>query len=120
MKIFQFIEQYCQDLVSEYKAKRSLVDLSEFPHDGIVEDIEGNRIPVVYIEGQSVPISDFLTMDKADFCDTWRLQTAGDTYSEYIGLLEILEGEEAVNRIRNSMLAEKERLSVDVEMITSV
>ena len=42
MKIFQFIEKYCQDLITEARQKKQLVDLSEFPHDGVETDIEGN------------------------------------------------------------------------------
>ena len=120
MKIFQFIEKYCQDLITEARQKKQLVDLSEFPHDGVETDIEGNRIPVVYVDGESVPVSDFFTIDKNDFVNTWKLKSAAEMYSNYISALEILEGEEAVNRIRNAILCEKERLAQDVELVTCV
>ena len=120
MKIFQFIDKYCQDLVEESKKKKSLIDLSEFPHDGFDEDIEGNTVPVVNIDGTLVPVSDFFTMDKADFVNVWKLDSAADTYDSYMSVLEVLEGEDAVNRIRNSILAEQQRLASDVELVTSV
>ena len=120
MRIFQFIEEYCKDLVEKSKQKKSLLDLSEFPHDGFIDDVEGNKIPVVYIDGESVPVSDFFTMDKRDFCHTWKLQSASETYDAYMSVLEISEGEEVVNRIRNAILAEKEKLAVDVELVSTI
>lgn len=120
MRIFKFIEQYCQDLVKEARQKKSLVDLTEFPHDGFTEDIEGNKIPVVYIDGESVPVSDFFTMDKSDFLNTWKLNSANEMYDNYMSALEILEGEEVINRVRNAILDEKARLAADIELITCV
>jgi hypothetical protein len=120
MKIFQFIAEYCQDLVEESRRAKSLIDLSEFPHDGFAEDVEGNKVPVVYIDGESVPVSDFFTMDKSDFVNIWKLPNAGNTYDEYTSVMEILEGAEALNRIRNTILAEQERLATDVELVSSI
>ncbi len=120
MKIFQFIDEYCSDLVDSSKLKKSLLDLSEFPHDGFIEDIDGNKIPVVFIDGESVPISDILTMDKKDFTKVWTQTNAASTYDSYIDLLEVLEGEDAINRIRNSMLASKERLEHDIELVSTI
>lgn len=120
MKIFQFIDKYCQDLVEESKRKKALVDLSEFPHDGFDDDIEGNTVPVVNIDGTLVPISDFFTMDKSDFVNVWKLDSASETYDSYLNVLEVLEGAEAVNRIRNAMLSAQQQLEADVELVTAV
>jgi len=120
MRIFQFIEEYCKDLVEKAKQRKSLLDLSEFPHDGFTTDVEGNKIPVVYVDGESVPVSDFFSMDKNDFCFTWKLPSASETYDAYMSVLEITEGEEVVNRIRNAILAEKEKLSKDVELVSAI
>ena len=120
MRIFQFIEKYCQDLVEAAKVKRELIDLEEFPHDAVIEDVEGKRIPVVIVDSESIPVSDCFTMDRKDFLFTWKLPNAGEAYDNYVSALEILEGEDAVSRIRNAILAEQERLSHDVELITEV
>ena len=120
MRIFQFIDEYCKDLVEDVKRKKSLVDLSEFPHDGFSEDVEGNKIPVVYVDGESVPISDFFTLDKNDFVHTWKLPSAGEIYDEYINVVEITEGADALNRIRNAILLEKKKLENDCELVTSI
>lgn len=120
MRIFEFIDKYCQDLVVSAKQARDLIDLSEFAHDAIVSDAEGNKIPVVCIDGHDIPVSDFLTMDKADFTNVWRSQNCAEAYDNYISALEILEGEEALSRIRKAILAERERLSADVELVTEL
>lgn len=120
MTIFRFIDEYCQDLVAEARRKKELIDLSEFPHDGFIEDVDNNTIPVVYIDGESVPVSDFFVLDKSDFLHTWNLPSAEETYNAYISVLEILEGEEALNRVRNAIMAERERLAADVELVSSI
>ncbi len=120
MKIFQFIEEYCQDLVKKAKEKASLIDLSEFPHDGFLEDITGARIPVIYVDGESVPVSDLFSMDKRDFVNTWKLPSSAQEYDNYMGLMLVLEGEDVINRIRNLVNAEKKRLSEDVELVSSI
>lgn len=120
MTIFQFIEKYCDDLVKEAKMKKALIDLSEFPHDGYVQDVAGSVIPVIYIDGESVPIGDILSLDKRDFVNTWKLPSAAEEYNNYMGLVSILEGEDALNRIRNMINAEKKRLSTDIELVTSI
>ena len=120
MFIFQFIAEYCQDLVEESKNKRALIDFNEFPHDTTVTDSEGNQIPVVVVDGHDIPVSDFLSMDKVDFLNVWKSPNAGEAFDNYIDALEILEGEDALSRIRKAIMAERERLAVDVELITEI
>lgn len=120
MRIYEFIDKYCKDLVDESKERKSLIDLAEFPHDDTIIDVEGNTIPVVIIDGESVPVADFLTMFKDDFLHVWKLPGAEVAYDNYIGALEVLEGEEALSRIRNSILAERAKLEHDVSLVTCV
>lgn len=120
MRIFQFIEEYCKDLVEEHKRKKQLIDLSDFPHDGISVDVEGNEIPVVYIDGENVPVSDFFTMDKSDFLYTWKLPSAEEMFDNYLAAVEILEGEDVINRVRNAIDAERVRLEQEFHLVTSV
>lgn len=120
MRIFQFIEDYCKDLVEKHKIKSELVDLSAFPHDGVVTDIEGKEIPVVYVDGESIPVVDFFTMDKKDFLHTWKLPSAEIAFDRYLSAVEILEGSDAINRVRNAMEAERARLETECELITAV
>lgn len=120
MRIFEFIDKYCKDLVDEYKKKQQLIDLSEFPHDGVITDIEGKQIPVVFVDNESIPVSDFFTLDKLDFLHTWKTPSAEEAYNNYVSAVEILEGEEALSRVRNAILVEKERLAQDVQLITEI
>jgi uncharacterized protein YqkB len=111
LRIFEFIDKYCKDLVEDAKKKAALIDLSEFPHDGIESDIEGNQIPVVYVDSIGVPVSDFLTLDKVDFISTHKLPSAAEAYDNYVSALEIIEGEDVINHIRKSM--EQERAALE-------
>lgn len=117
MKIFEFISKYCQDLVDANKAKKSLIDLSIFPHDDEILDAEGNLIPVVSVDMVQIPVSDFLTLEKFDFLFAWKTPSAEEAFDNYISAMEILEGEDVISRIRKSMDAEKERLSSAVDLV---
>ena len=120
MKIFKFIEDYCQDLIAARDKEKKLIDLSEFPNDGIITDVEGNQIPIVVVDGNDIPVHDFLTLDKAEFLKAYNTQNAEEAFDKYISALEILEGEEALSRIRMAISAERERLMQDVELLTEV
>ncbi|MCM1219030.1 MAG: hypothetical protein NC548_31495 [Lachnospiraceae bacterium] len=120
MRIFEFISVYCSDLVEQHKQEKSLIDLSEFAHDAVITDAEGVQIPVVCVDNLDIPVSDFLTMDKADFTNAWRSPGCAEAYDNYISALEILEGEDALSRIRKAILAERDRLSADVELVTEL
>lgn len=120
MNIFQFIADYCQDLVAESKAKKALIDFNEFPHDTVISDSEGNQIPVVTVDGFDIPVSDFLSMDRNDFLAAWKSPNAPEAFDNYISALEILEGEDALSRIRKAIAAERDRLSADMELVTEI
>lgn len=120
LKIFEFIDKYCQDLVDAKRKEAALIDLSEFAHDAIIHDAEGTAIPVVCVDAQDIPVADFLTLDRADFLNVWKTPNAAEAYDNYVSALEILEGEDAVSRIRRAMAAERERLSEDVELVTAL
>lgn len=115
MKIYEFISKYCQDLVESHNLRKEMFDLTDFVHDDVIIDIEGNKIPIVYVDNEQVPISDILTMTRDDFVKTYKMQSAGTVYDNYIATLEMLEGEDALNAIRNSIRNEKKRLEEDAD-----
>lgn len=120
MTIFEFIPKFCSDLVENAKRERELIDLSGFAHDAIIHDAEGTAIPVVCVDANDIPVSDFLTMDKSDFTAIWKTPACAEAYDNYISALEILEGEEALSRIRKAIVDERERLKVDVDLVTEI
>ena len=120
MTILQFLTTHCKDLVEQSKKERELVDLSTFAHDAIITDVEGNKIPVVIVDNMEIPVSDFLTMDRVDFVKEWKSSNSGEAYDNYLSALTILEGVEAISRARQAILAERDRLSQDVELVTTV
>lgn len=120
INIYQFIAQYCQDLVANVKKEKELVDLSSFAHDAIIKDAEGNSIPVVIVDNLEIPVSDFLTMDRNDFIKQWNSVNVPEAFDNYISALEILEGADALSRVRQAILSERDRLSQDVELVTTV
>lgn len=120
MRMFQFIDTYCQDLVDASRKRSQLVDLSEYPHDGFIEDTSGETVPVVFIDGESVPIHDIITLEKNDFLNAWKLPSAGETFDQYISLLEIMDGADAISRIRNSIKAAASEIYEDRELVSCI
>ena len=110
MKIYTFIDTFCQDIIKKSKEKKSLVDLSGFPCDAVIKSPDGKEIPIVYVDDIPVPVMDVLTMERADFLNTHKLQSAGLVYDNYLMNFVILEGEDALHRIRNAIKEEKEEL----------
>lgn len=117
MNIFGFMGKYCSDLVSEYECKKKMIDLAGFPHDDIIQDVEGKDIPVVYIDGNAVPVQDIITLDKADFLHAYNFPSSEETYDNYVSGLLILEGEDALSRIRMQITEEQQRLEQDYELL---
>ena len=120
MTILQFLTSHCKDLIENSVKEKSLIDLSTFAHDDIITDIEGNKIPVVIVDNLTIPVSDFLTLDREDFIKEWKSVNVPEAFDNYISALEILEGTDAVSRARQAILAERDRLSQDVELITTI
>lgn len=120
MKIFEFIATFCGDLVEAAKRERQLIDLSEYAHDAIIHDAEGLPIPVVCVDALDIPVSDFLTMEREEFLNIWKTPNAAEAFDNYISAFEILEGEEALSRIRKAITAERDRLSADVELVSEL
>ena len=72
------------------------------------------------MDNLEIPVSDFLTMDRVDFIKEWKSPNTGEAYDNYLSALTILEGVDAISRARQAILAERDRLSQDVELVTTV
>ena len=124
MKIFQFMEEYCQDLLQADKERKELLDMTVFPHDGVEQSPDGKDVPVVYVGDLSVPVSEFFTMSRDDFLYTYKDPKAAECYDNYVSALEIIEGEAVINMVRNSILAAKSDLPTlntgDSDVVTMI
>lgn len=114
MNIYGFIAEYCQDIIKKVQDSKKLVDLSGFPCDEIIMSKNGRAIPVVYVDGYAVPISDFISMTRSDFLNDYKLPSAAECYDNYMDNFTILEGEAALSSLRMSLQAEVERLNKDL------
>ena len=120
MRIFEFIDKYCADLVEKAKQKAKLIDFSDFPHDSIDTDATGEEIPVVYVDNLHIPVIDFLSLDKDEFLKAYKTPGAEEAYVNYISALEILEGEDIINRVRNEIASNKKLLEEEAEAFVSM
>lgn len=111
MRIYTFIEEYCGDILEAAKIRRQTIDLTEFPYDELVTDNEGKQYPAINIDGVLVPINDIFTMEKEDFVREWNLPSAGECYTNYMDNMDVLEGEEAVAKIRLALRREVDRIA---------
>lgn len=114
MRIFAFIEQYCQDIIEKVHAEKQMIDLSGFPFDELVPGPGGKQTPVVYVDGVAIPIRDFFTHTREDFMSDYNLPSAGEAYDNYLDNFIILEGEQALSHLRLSLQDEMDRLKEDL------
>ena len=116
MRVFEFIDKECKDLVEVAKKKRDLVDFGEYPHDDIIYDSDDKPVPVVLVNTRPIPVIDFFTMDKEDFVKAWKVPGADVAYDNYISMLNVLEGPDVINVVRNKIMAATEQLQHDVDL----
>lgn len=110
MRIDEFAQTYCQDLLELYKDKKSILDDYDLPYDDIIDDDEGTPIKVVYVGTKAIPITDIVSCTRDDFAQLYPDFESRELYDRYIDQLTIFEGEEAVMHIRNTMKREQERV----------
>lgn len=111
MRIYAFIEQFCSDIIAEAQERKQVIDLTEFPYDELIADSEGKLYPAINIDGIMVPLNDLFVLERLDFISEWKLPHAAESYDNYMSNMEVLEGEEAVAKIRLALKAEADRLS---------
>lgn len=110
MRIFQFIDEYCKDLVEEHNQQKKFIDLSEYIHDDVISDADGNLVPVIYIDGNPVPIKDILSMHKDDFIHAYNYPSSALMYDSYLQNFEIFEGKEVLSMVRDKIKSTIEKL----------
>lgn len=110
MKMQEFIDKYCEDIKSLCKNRASLLDDFDLPYDDVEEDDSGQPVKVVYCGQYTIPILDIITTTKEDFARNYPDFACRELYDNYVSSLIMLEGEDAVNHIRNVIQHEQERV----------
>lgn len=91
-------------------ANESKSPLEELPNDGVYIDDSGERIPYVLCEGEEIPVMDIITNSAEDFARQYPSMEARELYANYIDSLVILDGPDALNHIRDTLLKEENKI----------
>lgn len=116
MKIFAFIEQYCSDLIEAAKLRSNIIDLSDFPHDDEIIGDDGVKVQVIYVKGEAIPIMDIFHMDREEFARSYPGIDNMEAYDNYVSNVTMLEGMDAIMRVRRAIDAAVTKLDTDAEM----
>lgn len=116
MLIAEFEEAYCSDILSKKKKTSStLIDWTTLPYQEIITNDEGEKIPVVWIDGEPVYNRDFLEMERDEFIHVHKTPSAGVMFDRYTSEFEFIEGAEILTYYQNKAREEKARLLEDAE-----
>lgn len=110
MKIGEFVDKYCQDIVQKSQEIDAVMADDGLPYDEIVEDESGSKMKVVYSANRRIPIRDIIEMERKDFAKIYSSPDDLETYDRYCESIILLEGEEALQEIRNNVKREMERV----------
>lgn len=120
MRIREFIDKYCMDIVSESKQRESLLDSEDFTYDAIIQDADGTDVKIIYAGDEEIPIAEILSLDKKDFVKLYPSFQAQEAYDNYIDSIIVLEGEEALAHIRNEMIRERARIESYTKFVDAI
>lgn len=111
MKLGQFIDTYCQDILEESNQRKSYLGADDgLPYDDIVQDESGRPMKVVYSATRRIPIADILDSDRSEFAKVYSTPSDLETYDNYLNSIILMEGEEALEVIRKSVRNEMARI----------
>lgn len=107
MKLGEFIDKYCQDIVLRKRKEELLTLYDGLAFDRIIEDESGRLIKVIDVDGfDPIPVEDIVSMVEPEFIQRYPAPAQQEAYRAYCYNIIMLEGEEALNHIRNSLLRE--------------
>lgn len=115
MKLFTFIDEYCSDLIQNARRTCELIDLGTFPHDDIITGEDGVQVPVIYVNGVTIPITDIFNNERPDFALAYPSPECLEAYDNYLSNVTLLEGPDAIMRVRKSIEASLNKLNDDLE-----
>lgn len=110
MKILEYAQIHCKDLLDRFNKQKDLDLLAGYPYDEIVYDEDDTPVRVVNTQSGQIPIADILGMPRDEFAKVYPDEESLTAYDKYVSMFIFLEGEEAVNQIRNAIAQESQRL----------
>jgi len=111
MKLKEFIEKYCADIMAEAAKQKALVPEIEFTYDTIIKDEEGYPVKVIEVEGFYVDITDILSLSENDFVQKYPQEAAIEAYRRYLENFIIIEGEEVLEMVRRRVASSQDKIA---------
>lgn len=103
MKIPEFIEKYCSDILEQKRIRSTLIDYEGFPYDDIIME-DDKAVQVLYCDDRTIPLADILFLSRVDFIKTYPTFNCRSLYDNYINSLDIVDGADAVLQYRTAVL----------------
>lgn len=110
MKILEFAQKFCADLLDRFNKQKDLDLFAGYPYDEIIYDDDETPVRVVNTQSGQIPIADIIGMPRDDFAKVYPDEESLTAYDKYMSMFIFLEGEEAVNQVRNAIALEARRL----------
>lgn len=132
MKYREFVEMYCQDIISEKESKNEYdIDNLDamFPYDEIINDKDGNPVKVVFAEQLNtsdkipIPVREILTTTVEELERVYAGTNIKQLQENYMSMFEVFSPEETFRRIQITIAKEEEKrkqyANISVEDILS-
>ena len=120
MFIQEFARVFCSDIIERSKSLNIDSLVADFPYDDIIYDEDGTPVKVVNSHCVQIPLIDILALNRSEFAKLHPDEESLNVFDRYISSIEMFEGEEAVNRVRNAVRREMERLDSYADLTVKV
>lgn len=112
MKMDEFINKYCKEILQEASKKRKLLEDSQLTFDDKIEK-DGELVRVIYAEdGTDIDIEDiFAFKDAAAFSKRYPGEAALKARNRYLDMFTILMGKDLLDQYQRQIEAERARLA---------
>lgn len=116
MEIEEFTKVYCADILKQVEDRNKFMGEDDgLPFDDIIKDDSGNMLRVVFSGTRNIPIFDIIDMTLEDFRQIYSSSDDLETRRRYLDSIILLEGEEALNALRNRTRAEIKKIETFAE-----
>ena len=116
MNIVEYAHSYCRDILDAYVNNSKLIEWTNLPYQELVANEEGTKYPAVFIDGEPVHVKSFIELDREDFIKEYPYKSSAEIYDNYITNIELTEGLELIEYLKNKARAEVEALKKNNEV----